>query len=621
VALFGTVAALATPAEIWVATDGANANPGTREKPLATLDAALRCGRELRRLKDPSVADGIRLMLRDGTYALSEPVLIRPEDSGTEAGPTVIAAAPGERPVLSGGIAIRGWRKVSDSIPGLPAAAQDHVWVADAPIFDGRILEFRQLWVNGRKAVRARTPDDGTMTRLVGWVPAKEEAWVPASAVAALRNLYGVEMVILQQWEIAVLRLKAVRIEGDRACVTFHQPESRIEFEHPWPQPVMQPTGNSPFFLAGAVEFLDHAGEWCQELPGGRILYWPRDGEDPGRDAIVAPALETLVQVTGSLDRPVAYVQFKGIEFAYTTWLRPSQLGHVPHQAAMFMVDAYKLRPKGTPDWRSLDNQAWIGRAPAAVAVAGAHHTRFERCRFEHTAMSGLDYVSGTHDDTIEGCTFRDIGANGLQMGNFGDPGIEIHLPYEPADARVVCTRERIANNFVTDTANEDWGGVALAVGWAPEVTIEHNDIFRTSYTGISLGWGWTRTPNVMRKNVVRANRIRQFATRMSDTAGVYLLSAQPGTVVSENCVDDVTISPYVHDPEHWFYLYLDEGSSFTTVRDNWCPAERFLANANGPGNVWERNGPGVPASIKEAAGLEPAFRDLLSADGNVAGK
>jgi hypothetical protein len=61
-----------------------------------------------------------------------------------------------------------------------------------------------------------------------------------------------------------------------------------------------------------------------------------------------------------------------------------------------------------------------------------------------------------------------------------------------------------------------------------------------------------------------------------------------------------------------WFYLYLDEGSSFTTVRDNWCPAERFLTNANGPGNTWENNGPKVPATIRNAAGLGPAFRDLL---------
>ena len=71
-------------------------------------------------------------------------------------------------------------------------------------------------------------------------------------------------------------------------------------------------------------------------------------------------------------------------------------------------------------------------------------------------------------------------------------------------------------------------------------------------------------------------------------------------------------MSPYVPDPDHWYYLYLDEGSSFVTVRDNWCPAEKFLKNANGPGNVWENNGPQVSEVIRNAAGLEPAYRKLL---------
>ena len=116
-----------------------------------------------------------------------------------------------------------------------------------------------------------------------------------------------------------------------------------------------------------------------------------------------------------------------------------------------------------------------------------------------------------------------------------------------------------------------------------------------------------------MRDNVIYANHIHHVATRLGDTAAIYTLSAQPGTVISENSVDDIVMSPYVPDPDHWFYLYLDEGSSFITVRDNWCPAEKFLKNANGPGNRWENNGPMVSEKIKNAAGLETLFQDLLS--------
>lgn len=599
-------------AELWVAPGGADTNPGTRERPLASPARALRQAREMRRLRDPAVADGVRIMLGGGEYALTEPLLVRPEDGGTASSPTVLAAVPGERPVLSGGVAVTGWQKPTAAIPGLPAAAAGHVWVAAAPRFNGRLLEFRQLWVDGRKAVRARTPGDGTMTDLAGWDRAKREAFIPAATPMPAR-LDGVEMVIHQRWEIAVLRVKSHRVDGDRACVTFHEPESRVQFEHPWPQPAFPPEfRTSPFFLTNALEFLDEPGEWFEDTAAGRVYYWPRAGEDLTQARVIAPALETLVQVAGTADRPVLHVAFEGLGFAHTTWLRPSLSGHVPLQAGLFFLDAYGLKPPGTPDWRSLDNQAWLGRPPAAVTASGAQHLRFLRCRFEHTAANGLDLASAVQDSTVEGGVFRDIGINGLMAGAFAEGGIEAHLPYEPQDGRLVCARLRLANNLITDCANEDWGGVALIAGFVRDTVIEHNEISHTSYTGISLGFGWTRTLNAMRRNAVRANHIHHYATRMSDTSGIYTLSAQPGTVVTGNAVHSVTMSPYVHDPEHWFYLYTDEGSSFMIVRDNWCPEERFLQNAIGPGNVWENNGPQVDPKIKAAAGLEPAFRDLL---------
>lgn len=610
--MIAVVATSAIGAEIWIAPDGNDHNPGTREQPVATPALALRQARELRRLHDPSAKDGVKIILRGGEYALTESILVRPEDSGSVGSPTIIAAAPGERPVLSGGVKVEGWQKPGEDIPGLPAAARGKVWIAAAPRFNGRLAEFRQLWVDGHKAVRARTPNSGTMERLAAWDRAKREAWIPAT-VALPRKFDGVEMEILQMWEIAVLRLKSGHVEGDRTRLTFDEPESRIEFEHPWPQPIIGGHyGNSPFFLANSLEFLDEPGEWFEDIKAGVVYYWPRAGEDLARANVIVPTLETLVEIAGTPERPVTHVTFDGIAFAYSTWLRPSMSGHVPLQAGFFLIDAYGLKPKGTPDWRSLDNQAWIGRPPAAVTVSAAQQVKFDRCRFEHTAASGLDFVDAVQDSAVEGCRFDDIGINGLVAGEFAGGGFESHLPWNPGDERMICARLKFADNLLTDCANEDWGGVALIAGIVRDTTIAHNEIDGTSYTGINLGWSWTRTANAARGNLVHANLIRNFATRMSDTGGIYTLSAQPGAIVSENTVLRPSISPYVHDPEHWYYLYTDEGSSFITVRDNWCPEERFLQNANGPGNHWENNGPEVSEKIKSAAGLEPGFRDLL---------
>ncbi|MBI5425244.1 MAG: right-handed parallel beta-helix repeat-containing protein [Opitutae bacterium] len=609
-------AVVAGAGEIWVAPNGADTNPGTVDAPLATVHAALRQGREWRRLKAPEAADGVSVVLRGGTYSLYEPVFLRPEDGGMVTAPTRIIAAPGERPVVSGGVRVEDWRKVDDAPAGLPVAARGHVWAAPLPTFNGRLLEFRQLWVNGRKAVRARTPNGDEMERLTGWDRTARRAEIPAS-LALSEDLRGVEMTLLQAWEIAVLRIKSRAVTGEVARLEFHDPESRVEFEHPWPQPPMpgKDGKNAPFFLSNSLVFLDSPGEWFADQRAGVVYYWPRENEDLARADVVAPALETLVRVAGTLDRPVEHVTIEGIEFAHTTWLRPSLLGHVPLQAGLFMLDAYSLKPKGTPDWRSLDNQAWLGRPPAAIEVSAARDVRVVDCAVRHVAANGIDLQTGVRDSAVEGCVGRDIGINGVMLGSFAEGGFEAHLPYAPADERAVVSGVRVANNFIADCANEDWGGVGIIAGFVRDAAIEHNEIRDTSYTGISLGFGWTRTPNAMRNNRVHANLLQRIATRTADNAGIYTLSNQPGTIVSENVVDQIVMSPYVHDSEHWFYLYTDEGSTFITVRDNWCPAERFLQNATGPGNVWTNNGPQVSATIKAAAGLEPAWRQRRAAE------
>lgn len=604
----------ANAADVWVSPAGSDRNPGTKEQPMATLTMALRRARELRRLKDPSVKSGARIIIKAGTYHLYEPIFIRPEDSGTEESPTVIEAVEGEKPVLSGGMTIDGWRKAPSKINGLPATAQGKVWVADAPKMAGRLLEFRQLWVNDQKAVRAKEVDDANLQRILGWDTAKQEAWIPAPAAATLKNAAQLEMVLHQMWAIAILRVKSLDVMGDRAKVTFHQPENRIQFEHPWPPPVINgKNGNSAFYLTNALQLLDEPGEWYLDMDHAKIYYWPQAGEDMLKAEVVAPVLETLVNVSGTPDLPVSHIYFKGIGFEHTTWLRPSREGHVALQAGMYLIDAYKLLVPGTPDKKSLENQAWIGRQPAGVQLSYVSNTRFEKCRFRHMAATGLDYIRGSNHDTIEGCLFKDIGGTGIQVGTYSDPAFETHLPFNPADERELCRNTKIANNLVTDCANDDWGCVGISAGYVQGINIEHNEVSDVSYSAICVGWGWTRTVNSMRNNRIHANHIHHYAKHMYDVAGVYTLSAQPGSEISENSVHTILQPPYAHDPNHWFYLYLDEGSSYITVKNNWCPAEKFMKNANGPGNVWENNGPNVSESIKKAAGLQPAFQYLLS--------
>ena len=557
--------------------------------PDSSLADAVRRAREMRRLGQ---AHEVTIHLAAGTYYIYEPLRLRPEDSGL--------TISGSQAVISGGMQLKGWRK------------QGKLLVADVPDFNGRPIDFRQLWVNGRKAVRARDVNDfEQMARIRTYDKKNQVLWVPRKAVEKILKAPYAEMVLHEMWCTSNLRIKSIEVQGDSAAIRFHNPEAKLQFEHPWPSPMTPNTGHpSPFYLTNAKELLDEPGEWYHDIREHRLYYMPREDEKlgmiNGSVTAVVPMLETLVEVTGSAERPVRNITFKGVTFSHTTWMRPSEKGHVPLQAGMYLVEAYKLRPQiDRPNNHKLDNQGWLGRADAAVELRYAEDINFDGCRFDHLGASGLDYVLACRRGTTTNCTFTDIAMNGYVCGSFSPEGLETHLPYQPTDFREVCTGQQIANCHFYDVTNEDWGCVAIAAGYVSGINIEHNTIHDVSYTGISLGWGWNRDLVCMKDNKVHANLIYDYARHMYDCAGIYTLGNQPGTVISENVVRDIAKPSYVHDPNHWFYLYTDEGSSNITIKNNWTPEEKFLQNANGPGNVWENNGPQVNEDIKRHAGQQ----------------
>ena len=549
--------------------------------PDSSLTDAVRKAREMRRLGQ---GVPVTIHLSKGVYRLYEPLRLRPEDSGL--------TIEGSDAVISGGIKILEWKQ------------QGKLLVADVPDFNGRPIDFRQLWVNGKKATRARDVSDfEKMFRIRTYDKKGQILWVPKKAVEKILNAPYAEMVLHEMWCTSNLRIKSIRIQGDSAAIRFHNPEAKLQFEHPWPSPMTPNTGHpSPFYLTNAKELLDEPGEWYHDIRAHKLYYLPQQGETV-KEAIV-PVMETLVEFIGTAEHPVRNITFKGITFSHTTWMRPSEKGHVPLQAGMYLTEAYKLRPQiDRPNNHKLDNQGWLGRADAAIELRYTETINFDGCRFEHLGGSGLDYVIGCRRGMTTNCTFTDIAMNGYVCGSFSPEGLETHLPYQPTDFREICTGQTIAQSEFYDVTNEDWGCVAIAAGYVNEITIEHNTIHDVSYTGISLGWGWNRDLVCMKDNKVHANLIYNYAKHMYDCAGIYTLGNQPSTVISENVVRDIAKPSYVHDPNHWFYLYTDEGSSNITLRDNWTPEEKFLKNANGPGNVWENNGPQVNEQIKNNAG------------------
>ena len=591
--------------EIYVSLQGNDKNPGTKEAPFNTLNRAIKQAREWRRLNRPEVSGGIYIRLEEGVYAQRNSLFLRPEDSGTSDSPTVICAVDGAHPVISGGVAVTGWKRGCNH-PAIPEKLRQKIWSAEAPLIGNRRVETRQMWVNGHKVQRAAQFPDGGLEQMIDFNPEEQTITIPVSQNVnpkRLQNAGQLEMIVHQRWAIAILRVKSIDVKDGQAVVRFHEPESHLEFAHPWPQPVIGgEKGNSSFCLTNALELLDQPGEWFQEYPSGTIYYYPQADENMETAEVIIPALETLVTIDGTLSRPVKHIQFNGITFAHTSWMRPSYQGHVTLQGGFPLLDAYKLQEPGLPEKAELENQAWITRLETAIRVRGAEHIDFKHCTFRHLSSTGLDYEWAVTASSVEDCQFTDIGGTALLVGAFPDGGFETHIPFIPADVRELCSHITIRNNFISNVTNEDWGCVGIGAGYVRNMDISHNEVCHLNYSGICVGWGWTSLESGMCNNRIEANYVHHFARRLYDAGGLYTLSNQPGSVMRNNRIEHLIEAPYATN-DRAFYIYLDEATDGYTMENNWCPAERFDSNRPGKKNVWKNNGPQVADSIKYKAG------------------
>lgn len=591
--------------EIYVSLQGNDKNPGTKEAPFNTLNRAIKQAREWRRLNRPEVSRGIYIRLEEGVYAQRNSLFLRPEDSGTSDSPTVICAVDGAHPVISGGVAVTGWKRGCNH-PAIPEKLRQKIWSAEAPLIGNRRVETRQMWVNGHKVQRAAQFPDGGLEQMIDFNPEEQTITIPVSQNVnpkRLQNAGQLEMIVHQRWAIAILRVKSIDVKDGQAVVRFHEPESHLEFAHPWPQPVIGgEKGNSSFCLTNALELLDQPGEWFQEYPSGTIYYYPQADENMETAEVIIPALETLVTIDGTLSRPVKHIQFNGITFAHTSWMRPSYQGHVTLQGGFPLLDAYKLQEPGLPEKAELENQAWITRPETAIRVRGAEHIDFKHCTFRHLSSTGLDYEWAVTASSVEDCQFTDIGGTALLVGAFPDGGFETHIPFIPADVRELCSHITIRNNIISNVTNEDWGCVGIGTGYVRNMDISHNEVCHLNYSGICVGWGWTSLESGMCNNRIEANYVHHFARRLYDAGGLYTLSNQPGSVMRNNRIEHLIEAPYATN-DRAFYIYLDEATDGYTMENNWCPAERFDSNRPGKKNVWKNNGPQVADSIKYKAG------------------
>ena len=606
----------ATQATFYVAPSGNDSNKGTEAEPFKTITQAQKAVRAI----NSSMTGDIEVILREGTYALPGTIGFDERDGGKDGHYVRYKAYDGEKPLITGGMAIIGWT-IHDEANG--------IWKAEG--VEGR---FRQLYVNGKKAVRACFPNviaandkgagsfDHDFVRLTKVDSSGRAFDVSAEYIKNIKNIEDVEIHLMIAWAESILRLEKAEVNGGTAKLIPKDPERTKLFHRAYPMLGTAFQSNPPrqqvFYLENSYDLLDAAGEWYLDEKEHVLYYKPRSGESMATANVVAPRFNTLFSILGKdTKNKVGYMSFEGLIFAHSNYTRPSEEGFLDLQAANFNVDV--LPDPGRGNWEKLNsNKYLLWRPDAGFRVENAHHFLVKNCTFTQMAATGLDFVSGTNDDVIEGNVFYEIGAAGIMLGKFyQDSTTEIHIAYNPSDKEEISTRDTIRNNLVTNVTNEHQGAVGIGAGYPRYVVIENNEISYTYYSGISLGFGWTKDQTAMTNNHVNKNNIHHISRLLCDSGPIYTLSNQgTGSEIKENYLHDYSASKW---SDYWVLpIYLDEGSSGFVVENNSYRNAPSGVGRNQAGQFTERNNGGYIESVAAAAGLQGEYKNIADRINNI---
>ncbi len=538
--LSGTPGLAATATMFVVAPDGDDAAPGTQEQPFATLQRARDAVRGLKQEGGGELPGPTIVRLREGTYFLDEPLELGPQDSGTDNAPVIWEAWPGERAIVSGGSPVTDWEQAGDGS-----------WSATIPEARNSDWNFRQIFVREageRDYTRRYRPTRGLFViagltdapyrypdRPVNHRNPQKEFYFHEGDIENWENLSDVEVVVMHDWSSGRLNIEEIDFEDNIVRFTDY-PHYRIGHWYPG--------GRNPYLVENIKEDFGKPGEWYLDRPTGTLSYTPAADEEMADLEVIAPRIERLLRVTGDREAEeyVEDLMFRGIVFAHSAWKDS------PHRYA----EAYGRACR----------QGFVDM-PSAIELKWARNCRFEACTMAHLGSYALDFGEGCHDNAAIGNRIFDCGTGGVKVG----------VVDRSAEPPVVPTGNLVESNLVSDVGIVHYSGHGIWGGVTSDLAIRHNEVRRTLYSAIAVGWSHSTAETACHDNKMEYNHVHDVMLLLDHGGALYTLGYQPGTVLRGNVIHD-THQTRLHgrfERPIWAGggLAFDDGSSGFIIEDN----------------------------------------------------